>query len=133
MDIIYHTCYNPNLNLARKRITCLKETFTNESRFVKDLVKSVSTQNSILYFKLYHNNPYPAFRFLMDNRTDYMRIKAIATLRKAYLSASISWVGKWLGIYHDNNAVIQELGRLVKPSCIKSVDNVRNIVYFTKK
>lgn len=69
----------------------------------------------------------------MDNRTDYMRIKAIATLRKAYLSASISWVGKWLGIYHDNNAVIQELGRLVKPSCIKSVDNVRNIVYFTKK
>ncbi|KAG2215367.1 hypothetical protein INT46_011737 [Mucor plumbeus] len=133
LDIIYHTCYNPNLNLARERITCLKRTFTNESRFVKDLVKSVSTQNSILYFKLYYNNPYPAFRFLMDNRTDYMRIKAIAILRKVYLSASISWIGKWLGIYHDNNAVIQELERLVKPTCIKSIDNESNIVYFTKK
>ncbi|KAI8636395.1 hypothetical protein BD408DRAFT_93699 [Parasitella parasitica] len=133
LDILYHSCYTRNLYLATQRITCMKEANTNEFRFAKQLIKSVSTQNSILYFKLYHNNPYPTFRLLMDNHTDFMRTKAIAKLRKAYLSASISWIGKWLGIYHDKYLVLQELERLVKPSCLKSIDYENQIVHFSKR
>ncbi|CAO0793806.1 unnamed protein product [Mucor circinelloides] len=132
LDIVYECCYNQNLIKATQRITCLK-TDTDEYDFAKQLTKSISSENSLLYFQLYHRNPYLSFQLLMDYYADRMRIKAIARLRKAYLSASISWVGKWLGIYHDNNVVLSEMARLVKPSCIKSVDYERQLVYFSKR
>ncbi|CAO3631130.1 unnamed protein product [Mucor fragilis] len=132
LNIVFECCYNENLIKATQRITCL-ETNTHEYRFVKQLTKSISSENSLLFFQLYHCNPYPAFRSLMDYYSDRIRIQAIARVRKVYLSASIAWVGKWLGIYHDNNVVLSELNRLVKPSCIKSVDYERQLVYFTKR
>ncbi|GAN10933.1 hypothetical protein MAM1_0432c10483 [Mucor ambiguus] len=132
LNIVFECCYNENLIKATQRITCL-QTSTHEYRFAKQLTKSISSENSLLFFQLYHRNPYPAFRSLMDHYSDRIRIQAIARMRKAYLSASISWVGKWLGIYHDNNVVLGELNRLVKPSCIKTVDYERQLVYFSKR
>ncbi|KAF1807213.1 hypothetical protein FB192DRAFT_1018844 [Mucor lusitanicus] len=132
LNIVFECCYNENLIKATQRITCL-DTNTHEYRFVKQLTKAISSENSLLFFQLYHHNPYPAFRSVMDHYTDRIRIQAIARMRKAYLSASISWVGKWLDITHDNNAVLSELNRLVKPSCIKNVDYERQLVYFSKR
>lgn len=107
---------------------------TNEGRFGRQFVKCILvTEDPIRYFKLYHNNPYASFKILMDNYNDTMRIKAIDVLRKAYLSASIEWIGVWLGIKANNVKVLSEIDRLVKPSCIKSVDADRQIVYFLKK
>ncbi|KAL9537111.1 hypothetical protein MBANPS3_012074 [Mucor bainieri] len=132
LNIVFECCYNENLIKATQCITHL-ETNTHEYRFVKQLTKSVSSENSLLFFQLYHRNPYPAFRSLMDHYSDRIRTQAIARMRKVYLSASISWVGKWLGIYHDNNVVLSELNRLVKPSCIKTVDYEKQLVYFSKR
>jgi hypothetical protein len=110
------------------------DTRTEEGKFGKRLVKClIVSQDPIRYFKLYYNNPYDAFRILMNNYNDTMRLKAIDTLRKAYLSASIEWVGIWLGIRNNNALVLSEIDRLVKPSCIKSVDSELQIVYFLKK
>ncbi|KAK4518127.1 uncharacterized protein ATC70_001478 [Mucor velutinosus] len=132
LNIVFECCYNENLIKAAQRIACL-ETNTHEYRFVKKLIKSISSQNSLLFFRLYHHNPYPAFRSLMDHYSDRIRIQAIARMRKVYLSASISWVGIWLGIYHDNNVVLSVLDKLVKPSCVKTVDYERQLVYFLKR
>lgn len=111
----------------------LKDT-TNEGRFGKKLVNSVLiTGNSMVYFQLYYNNPYSTFKILMDNYNDTMRVNAISILRKAYLSASIEWIGKWLGITNNNNMVISEIERLVKPTCIKSIDYDRQLIFFLKK
>lgn len=115
------------------RVTNLKDN-TNEGRFGRKLVKCVLiTGNPICYFQLYHNNPYSTFKILMDNYSDTMRIKAIDVLRKAYLSASIEWIGKWLGIKDDNKMVVSQIERLVQPTCIKSVDYDRQLIFFLKK
>ncbi|KAI7881523.1 uncharacterized protein EV154DRAFT_523448 [Mucor mucedo] len=133
LNILYYCCYLQNPTKAMTLAINLNGT-TNEGRFGKQLVKSVFISgNSLMYFRLYHNNPYSTFKILMDNYNDAMRIKAIDILRKAYLSASIGWIGKWLGITNNSNMVISEIERLVKPTCIKSIDYDRQLIYFLKK
>ncbi|KAG2194873.1 hypothetical protein INT47_002667 [Mucor saturninus] len=133
LNILYYCCYLQNPTKALTLAVNLNGT-TNEGRFGKQLVKSVFISgNSLMYFRLYHNNPYSTFKILMDNYNDAMRIKAIDILRKAYLSASIGWIGKWLGITNNSNMVISEIERLVKPTCIKSIDHDRQLIYFLKK
>lgn len=105
---------------------------TNESIFGKQFIEAMLTGNPILYFKLYHHNPYLTFKILMKNYNETMQRKAIETLRKAYISTSINWVGRWIGVY-NNDSVIEEVERLVKPTCIKSVDTEQQIVYFIKR
>lgn len=106
---------------------------TNEGAFGKRLVEAMVTENPILYFKLYHYNPYLTFKLLMENYNDTMQKKAIDVLRKAYLSTSIAWVGQWIGVYQDNDKIINQLEKLVQPTCIKSVDRERQLVYFIKR
>ncbi|KAI7898523.1 uncharacterized protein BX663DRAFT_555737 [Cokeromyces recurvatus] len=132
LSILYHSCYLQNLKLAWRHVHYL-DLNTHEGNFGKHLLKSISQENPIHYFRLYHYNPYWTFKVLMNNYNDVMRRKAINTLRKAYLSTSISWIGQWIGIYHDNNIVLKEMDRLVKPSCILSVDYERQLVYFNRK
>jgi hypothetical protein len=106
---------------------------TREGQFGHQFMRCFVRQNPIVFWRLYHNNPYPTFKLLMDCYAVTMRQKAIDVLRKSYLSTSIAWVGRWLGIYHDNGLVLAELERLIKPSCIKQVDYERQLVYFLKK
>lgn len=118
--------------MALERYTQLENKSSNEAIWAEKMIKCVIVSNDPLeYFKLYTNNPYPAFRIMMDNYSDTMRVKAIDVLRKAYLSAPATWISKWIGV--DPNNVVAELDRLVKPSCIKSVDSEHQIVYFLKK
>lgn len=133
LGILYYCCYVQKSQEAIALIDRLKDT-TNEGKFGKKLAKSVIiTGNSLEYFHLYHNNPYSTFKILMENYTDTMRIKAIDVLRKAYLSASIEWIGQWLGIQNNSNMVISEIERLVNPTCIKSIDHDRQLIFFLKK
>lgn len=133
IDILFHACYIRNTKEIMNRATKLDPS-TNEGRFGRQFVKCILvTEDPIRYFKLYHNNPYPSFKILMDNYNDTMRIKAIDVLRKAYLSAPIEWVGIWLGIKGNSVKVLSEIDRLVKPTCIKSIDADRQVVYFLKK
>jgi hypothetical protein len=114
-------------------VSHLKQT-TNEGIWGKRLVKCILVSGDpIRYFQLYKNNPYPTFRIIMNNYNDTMRIKAINILRKAYLSAPIDWVGKWIGITNDNKLVVSAIEGLVQPTCIKSVDFDRQLIYFLKK
>jgi hypothetical protein len=107
-------------------------TNTNEGIWAKKLSKCILvSQDPIQYFKLYKNNPFASFRILMDNYNDEMRIKAIDVLRKAYFSASMEWIAKWIGVEKEH--VVAELNRLVKPTCIKSIDMQRQTVHFLKK
>lgn len=133
IDILYHSCYIRNSKIVIDCVTRLDQG-TNEGMFGRRLVKCLLvSENPIRYFQLYYNNPYPTFRTLMDNYNDTMRIKAIDMLRKSYLSASIEWVGIWLGIKNNNQLVLTEIDRLVQPTCIKSVDADRQIIHFLKK
>ncbi|KAI8332512.1 hypothetical protein EDC96DRAFT_526530 [Choanephora cucurbitarum] len=132
LDIIYQCCHTQNPKAANRRIT-LVSLDTNEGVFGRSLIKSVVNNNPIRYFEHYHYNPYPTFKLLMTKYNDSMRILAIEMLCKAYLSAPIAWVGKWIGIYHDNGEVLKEMERLIQPTCIKSIDYDAQVVYFLKK
>ncbi|KAI8382258.1 hypothetical protein BD560DRAFT_386095 [Blakeslea trispora] len=132
LDIIYQSCHVKNIKAATRRID-LVPFDTDEGKFCRSLVRSIIHNNPIRYFEHYHYNPYPTFKLLMADYNDSMRILAIEMLCKAYMSAPIAWVGKWIGIYHDNGEVLNEIERLIQPVCIKSVDYDAQIVYFLKK
>ncbi|KAI9260895.1 hypothetical protein EDC94DRAFT_610150 [Helicostylum pulchrum] len=133
LHILYHCCFVQNTDKAMEILLKLDRN-SNEGIFGKQLTKCVFvTENPIIFFRLYHNNPYPTFRAMMDNYTDRMRLKAIEVMRKAYLSASIEWVGIWLGVKNDNQMVVSIIEALVQPTCIKSVDNDFQLIHFLKK
>ncbi|KAI9472370.1 MAG: hypothetical protein EXX96DRAFT_542473 [Benjaminiella poitrasii] len=132
LDILYHCCYLQNYKFAARYIDFL-DLSTHEGHFGRQFLRVISDQNSIQYFRLYHYNPYWTFKVLMNNYNDVMRQHALQMLHRAYLSTSIAWIGQWIGIYHDNSIVLSEIDRLVKPSCIDSVDYEQQLVHFVRK
>ena len=128
---MYHSCYIKNTKMVLDLAAQLNLR-TKEGQFGKQLVKCILvTENPLMYFRLYHHNPYPTFKIMMDNYNDTMRLRALQMLRKSYLSASMSWVGTWLGIYNDKRMLEYEVKRIL-PSCIKSVDIEREMISFAK-
>ncbi|EIE77082.1 hypothetical protein G6F46_008946 [Rhizopus delemar] len=113
-----------------KRWTGLEQKDTKETQFAKSLIHCIFvSENPIEYFKLYQQAPYYPYRLMMDQYHEKVRIRAIKTLRKAYLSVSLQWAKIWLGLEQEVE-VVPMMNRLMQ--CVDRVDANLQVVHFIR-
>ncbi|KAG0737235.1 hypothetical protein G6F23_010467 [Rhizopus arrhizus] len=130
LDILYFCCYIEDKQTVMKRWTGLEQKDTKETQFAKSLIHCIFvSENPIEYFKLYQQAPYYPYRLIMDQYHEKVRIRAIKTLRKAYLSVSLQWAKIWLGLEQEVE-VVPMMNQLMQ--CVDRVDVNLQVVHFIR-
>jgi hypothetical protein len=115
----------------------LMEKFNKDNKFEKyayDVLQCTkkNRSNPFKYFALSNNPPTEVYACIVRSYDDVIRTEAINVIRKAYLSMSVTWCRKYLGLAQDYD-IVQEINRLEQGDCVKSFDQSRQLIYFLKK
>lgn len=130
LDILYFCCYIEDKQTVMKRWAGLEQKDTKEIQFAKSLIHCIFvSENPIEYFKLYQQAPYYPYRLIMDQYHEKVRIRAIKTLRKAYLSVPLQWAKIWLGLEQEVE-VVPMMNQLMQ--CVDRVDVNLQVVHFIR-
>ncbi|KAI8881236.1 hypothetical protein K501DRAFT_253588 [Backusella circina FSU 941] len=131
--VLYIKCRRRDHVYANSLMTRLNR--ENEfGKYAFDVLKctKINRSNSFKYFDRVENAPTQEYWKIIHSYDNIIRIEALSIIREAYLSTTLAWIRKWLGLREDSD-VVQEINRLQQGDCIKSFDQSRELVYFLKK